>query len=360
MFICVYGGQYGSEGKGSASEFVTKSPIFRHCPHLTVIGDNGPNSGHTNTLGKVRSMPAASFFADTVLLGPDSVIDPIAFTADLETIMEARRKLQLTDLPTIMIHEHAAVYHDDMSGESEADIVHRIGSTGSGAGIARYHKFIKRRESAIAKSCIDLFTDLFAQVITNDEWFDLTQDPQILENSDYLFECSQGTMLDTNLGRYPYVTSRSTLPAVAVHRNGLGHLPWMHAGVFRTFPIRTGGNTGPCDGREISWEQVCRKPEIASVTGRKRRIFEFSAKEFERALTMTSPTVLFITFCDYLTAMEHPDPMALGEAFGRWAGTNQILNHLLQRHTFISGETGLFYPIGGARQAASQTSIIKG
>ena len=74
MNYVIYGGQYGSEGKASACEYLIKKEKSLG-KKIAVIGENSPNSGHTCSLGATKNIPAASFFADIVLLGPDAVID---------------------------------------------------------------------------------------------------------------------------------------------------------------------------------------------------------------------------------------------------------------------------------------------
>ena len=141
--IVVYGGQYGSEGKASAAEYWAKR-LKAENPRkvLFVMGENGPNSGHTSSKGVTKNIPASSFWADYVLMGPDTVVDPEALNKDWKAVNRP-----------IFIHEHAALLSLAMKAE-EADLVKRISSTGSGTGAARAWKFFhapaKRRRAGRA------------------------------------------------------------------------------------------------------------------------------------------------------------------------------------------------------------------
>ncbi len=201
--VVVFGGQYGSEGKASAAEYWAKQ-LKRQGPKLFVLGENSPNSGHTSSRGATKNIPASSFWADAVILGPDAVVDKDVLLHDWETVGK----------PPLYIHEHAALLHPETKPE-EADFVARISSTGSGSGVARKRKFIDRQTDAVVKTTsfpagIQLVDDMQFRSLTH-----------LMYHNAAIFELSQGAMLDTNFGRFPYVTSRTTLPQAAVERNGL-------------------------------------------------------------------------------------------------------------------------------------------
>jgi len=310
MNIVVYGGQYGSEGKASACEYWIK----RLGGKIAVVGENSPNSGHTCSLGATKNIPASSFFADIVLLGPDAVIDMDVLQRDLEA----------TNYPTLFIHEHAAVLTPQHKLH-EQGLIKRISSTGSGSGMARKDKYILRRGTAIIKGK----KISHVNIVPNMEWYNLLYS---LERQGYsfVFECSQGFLLDINFGVYPYCTSRSTSPRVAVERNGLGSLEWQYAGVYRTYPIRTGGPSGPTGGVELEWRNLGLSPEIATVTKRVRRVFEFSTKDFIHSITSTRPDHIMFTFLDYLE-----------ESFDDWLERHQLEG--VKRYSVLtSGKVGHF------------------
>jgi len=310
MHLCVFGGQYGSEGKGSVSEHLLLSNRYVSGVGLlrkwTVIGENAPNSGHTCTAGSVRSLPAASFFADRVILGPDAVIDPPTLMDDILKIQVWRatqKEYSLPQLPMgrLEVHIHSnAAWLQPIHREMEANLasIKAISSTGSGSGAARYDKYYHRKPDAVMSAAHrNIFDGFDVRICHPNAWLSLVDQALC---GDCLFECSQGFLLDTNFGIYPCVTSRSTSPRVAIERNGFGNGDWVYCSVMRTYPIRTGGPSGPTMGKEVTFESLGVIPEIATVTKRTRRIFEFSIDEFIQTYRMTRFDRLYITHTDYL------------------------------------------------------------
>lgn len=317
--VVVYGGQYGSEGKASAAEYWAK--LFRQRGHkIFVLGENSPNSGHTSSRGATKNLPASSYWADAIVLGPDAVVDRDVLVLDWEA----------TGRKPLYIHEHAALLNPEAKAQ-EADVVARISSTGSGSGAARRRKFIERQPDAVIKGSmfppgIELVDDMQYRSLVNLMWHNAA-----------ILECSQGVLLDTNFGRFPYVTSRTTLPRAAVERNALGLLPWVYCGVFRTFPIRTGGPSGPTGGPELTWDLVGVKPEVATVTKRVRRVFAFSVDEFCKSLHLCRPDVIMFTFLDYIGVSDLSDLTD----FKDWLEFNQI-DEVRRMPVLVSNKTGEF------------------
>lgn len=346
MKLCVYGGQYGSEGKGSVAEYLIREASHLHRPEaegqrptrdlkLVALGENSPNSGHTCSLGKTRNIPASSYFADTVVLGPDSAVQIETLLTDLASIKAATGKA-----PRVYIHEHAAFVCDaDITNEASTGIIDRVSSTGSGSGAARMRKGYLRHEDAVIKSrATSIFAEQGFEVSVVSRWAYL----KIIEEcqrEDCIFECSQGTLLDNNWGVFPYVTSRSTLPRTAIDRNGVATIPWSYCGVYRTFPIRTGGPSGPTGGEEVTFESLKVAPEIATVTKRTRRIFKFSREDFYLSLHLTRPAMVFFTHLDYIGV----DPEDL-TGFQKWYTKAVDGNRLgwVVEGLFLSNTTGQF------------------
>lgn len=341
MKICVFGGQYGSEGKGSVAEYLIgnsrhhddKGKIDRG---LVALGENSPNSGHTCSLGKTRNIPASSYFADTVVLGPDSAVMPEVLLEDLTAIKAATGKA-----PRVYIHENATfVCQSDVNAERGADgVVDRISSTGSGSGYARVRKSYHRLPDAIVRSrSWQMFMDQGFEVSILARHAFIAMLAAISE-ADCVFECSQGVLLDHSWGIFPYVTSRTTLPRAAVARNAMDTLSLVYAGVYRTFPIRTGGPSGPTTGKEITFESLGVTPEIATVTKRQRRIFQFNRDDFYLSLHLTRPSMVFFTHLDYIGV----DPNDL-DGFLQWY-VEAVDNSPVQWRVdglFLSNSTGKF------------------
>lgn len=299
MKICVYGGLFGSEGKGCVAEWLADSSEHRSKgKKLIVFGENSPNSGHTCSAGKTQNIPASSYYADGVILGPDAVIDPDVFLADLERVNTWRGKNGKSSVE-VYLHEHCGVLLAEDKLE-EASVVARVSSTGSGSGAARVAKAFHRlpfRAVGLNQEIMSRLLNHKVRFLNRYQWFTFLQS---IRTDDWLFECSQGSLLDTNWGYFPHVTARTTLPRTTIDRNGLSGFNWQYAGVYRTYPIRTGGPSGPCGGEEISWKSLGLEGEIASVTKRTRRVFEPSSDDFFLSIQLTLPQLVFFTHVDYL------------------------------------------------------------
>lgn len=298
MKLCIFGGHYGSEGKGAAAEYwIRKSKQASR--KIAAFGENSPNSGHTCSAGKTKNIPASAFFADVVILGPDTVVNLTTLCEDLAAVRAKNPQVE------VYLHEHAAIMDEIRDAAHECHsggVVERIGSTGSGSGTSRSCKYQGRCSDLIASH--SPFTRqllaLGVRLVNRAQWVHLVDN--MLKDYDWFFECSQGVLLDTNWGIYPYVTSRTTLPQAAIERNGLGRYEWTYVGVYRTFPIRTGGNSGPTGGKEVSFESIGVEKEIATVTKRVRRVFEFSRSDFELSLYLARPDIVMFTHADYLVS----------------------------------------------------------
>lgn len=298
----IFGGQYGSEGKGAVAEWYAKNRP-RGNVKLVVAGENSPNSGHTCSEGKTRNIPASSFYADVILLGPDAVINPVALAEDLAAV----RKYRGEEVP-IYIHENACLM-DSSHAELEkmSGVIDRVSSTGSGSGAARVDKYYHRNEDGIVgyhgwqgeSKTLEPLLEFVPHIhlVNRNQYLSLIEQ---WKDYDWLFECSQGVLLDTNWGIYPFVTSRTTLPRVAIARNGLDRLDWQYTGVYRTFPIRTGGHSGPTGGLETTCATIGVPDEFATVTKRMRRIFQFSKADFILSNALTRPDAWFFTHLDYV------------------------------------------------------------
>ena len=338
MKICVYGGQFGSEGKGSVAEILIKGPTRSAGKKLAVFGENSPNSGHTNSVGKTRNVPVSAFFADAVIMGPDSVISPECLVADLQAILAYRAANDLTNVFQVYIHENAALCNPSDS-QMETGMVERVSSTGSGSGWARTSKFFYRDgvatiggsdtlRDAVVKAGISVVS-----IVNTNQYLSLV-DGIFSENHDCVFECSQGALLDPNFGYFPYVTTRTTLARVAIERNGLGGAVWDYVGVYRTYPIRTGGPSGPTGGQETTFEKIGVPSEQATVTKRIRRVFEFSKSDFLKSLMLNRPDVVAFTHLDYLGI----DPGDFNAFFG-WLTLTESEEQVLSHITWILSNT---------------------
>jgi adenylosuccinate synthase len=111
---------------------------------------------------------------------------------------------------------------------------------------------------------------------------------------------------------YPFCTSRDVLSSSLLSDAGIA--PKNHGqtiGIMRTYPIRVGGNSGPTDSEELSWEEITHRSgsntpliEYTTVTKRVRRVFEQNFGLLVRAILLNRPSQIALTFLDYINAQD--------------------------------------------------------
>jgi adenylosuccinate synthase len=176
-----------------------------------------------------------------------------------------------------------------------------IGSTAHGCGAALVNKIARDGSIKMAKDVPELQQYICDTVTYLNKFLDA--------GAWILLEGTQGSMLSiTTSPYYPYCTSRDTNVSNWLSEAGISPL-WVHDiyGVFRAYPIRVAGNSGPTGAPELTWDDIRNKsgnPDIkdekTTVTKKIRRIFEFSKTDFERAWMINTPTKLCINFADYI------------------------------------------------------------
>lgn len=317
----IYGGQFGSEGKGQIAAFIAQ----RQETHLAVrVG--GPNAGHTfhypnGRKEKVQSVPVAAMLgAAQGVIGPAGVILPDLLLEELERAYDVNNQAV-----HLLIDSNAAIItaaHMD----AEVEMKKSIGSTGEGVGAATADKVMRRAPTV---GSWDLLAWLkkkghqaaISGVTVADDTAALLN-RALLNGSSVMLEGTQGFGLSLHTGGYyPFCTSRECTPNALWAQTGANPL---NADVVetimvvRTFPIRVGGNSGPL-ANEISWD-VLRKetggyvtePEITTVTKKIRRIARIDWPLLQRAVLQTRPSAVALSFFDYL----HPDAAGISDASG--------------------------------------------
>ena len=121
-----------------------------------------------------------------------------------------------------------------------------------------------------------------------------------------LFEGAQGTMLDIDLGTYPFVTSSNTTAGGAAVGSGLGPLQLDYVlGISKAYTTRVGSGPFPTElSCEVGAEIAKRGNEFGSVTGRARRCGWFDAVIAKRAIAINSISALCITKLDVLDGFD--------------------------------------------------------
>lgn len=283
--IIVVGGQYGSEGKGAIAAHLAKvnpDPIM-------AVRVGGPNAGHTvyDDEGRrwpLRQLPTAAVSRPDaqLVVGPGSEVDMEVLrreVADLEAAGHAvMHRLHVDPQATLLEPRH--IKEEQAKGMSE-----RIGSTAKGIGAARADRIWRRA---------NLYGGTRNTALAAYEWLG--------GHGDVLIEAAQGYGLGLHAGFYPHCTSGDCTAVDAAAMAGITPWaapvdavePWV---VFRPYPIRVAGNSGPMHG-ETSWKALGLPPEYTTVTQKERRVGRWDPELARRALQANGGGHVALTMLD--------------------------------------------------------------
>jgi adenylosuccinate synthase len=293
----VVGGQYGSEGKGKVSAFITQHENIDIC-----VRCGGPNSGHSFLTANgsrllLRQLPTGVVRPGTRLLIPAGGL------IDLAILREEIHRFGL-DSHRVGVDRNAMIIESgDRDNEHELGMSERLSSTLSGVGSA-----VARR--ALRQKCVRLARDV------SDEWFrrlitDVAEECNraLDRGKRVLIEGTQGFGLSVyHSEHYPKTTSRDTSAAGFLSEVGLSPIQVTEVvAVFRTFPIRVAGQQSGLLKHEIDWETIQRESgyptlihEFTTVTQKIRRVSRFDWDLARIAVDRNRPTRIAVMGFDYL------------------------------------------------------------
>jgi adenylosuccinate synthase len=292
--IVIAGGQYGSEGKGAIAGYLAKE---EPAP-LLAMRVAGPNAGHTvyDETGrqfKFQQIPvaAATNKSAQLAIAAGSEIDVEQFRLETTWDPTIARRLTVDGSATIIDSDRDAGFHE--SSEN-------FGGTGKGVNRARAARL--RREATLA------YDDMVTTAYVGD-----TQEMAIRwlkDNGTVMVEGTQGFGLGTHSGSYPHCTGSDCRAIDFLSMAGIS--PWASYVdemeiwlVFRTYPIRVAGNSGPLLG-ETTWDALGVPAEQTTVTKKTRRVGTWDPELAERAIEANGgygAVRIALTFFDYL----HPE-----------------------------------------------------
>jgi adenylosuccinate synthase len=300
----VVGAQWGDEAKGKIID------CLAHDKDVVVRWGGGSNAGHTVCVGdqeyKLHVVPAGILNPHTLNVVADGVvIDPAGFVGELDGLK--RRGISCANLK-ISGNAHVILpYHrllDELEEERKGG--RAIGTTGRGIGPAYqdkaarigirmrdfvdHEKFAERLEEVLEiKNAI--LTNVYGapplsvKVIADefqsyaDTLRGYVDDTAILvaraakSGKSVLFEGAQGTLLDIDLGTYPYVTSSHPSAGGATIGTGLGPTQIDRIiGVAKSYTTRVGAGAFPTELEDEIGNTIReRGREYGTTTGRPRR-----------------------------------------------------------------------------------------
>jgi adenylosuccinate synthase len=328
----VVGGQFGSEGKGKVSAFITNEENIDIC-----VRCGGPNSGHSfvDEHGRtiiLRQLPTGYVRSKTRLLIPaGALIDIDVLKSEMEALHIAPERIGI-DANCFVIEAR------DRDTERTLKLQERLSSTLCGVGAAVSRRALRGRDAKLVRDIADQHPWLRNLVVK--EGVSAELNGALDKGKKALIEGTQGFGLSVyHSAHYPHCTSRDTTAAGFLSEVGVSPLRVTEiVVVFRTFPIRVAGSqAGPLKA-EIDWDTVRRESgypheieERTSVTKKVRRVGRFDWELASKAIEVNRPTILAINGLDYLDAKNR----GVHQASKLTPGAAEFVRHL-EDHAGVS------------------------
>ncbi|MGH7608574.1 MAG: adenylosuccinate synthase [Candidatus Dormibacteria bacterium] len=336
VVICL-GGQWGDEGKGKIVDLLAESS------QMVIRSQGGNNAGHTVVVDgrtfKFNLIPAGILHASTTcVIGNGVVLDPRVLLGELEEL-----EAQGANLGNLVISDRAHMimpYHpvlDRLEEGARGD--DRLGTTFRGVGPAYSDKvrrigfrvgdlqklrFLEKKLNFVLPLKNEVLVRLYrAEPFTVErileEYTDYARrldrfihDPYpliqgaIAGGERVILEGAQGTMLDLDLGTYPYVTSSYPSAGGALAGAGIGprHVT-RTVGVFKAYTTRVGYGPFPSELLDPLGEYLReRGAEYGTTTGRPRRVGWFDAAVARYSVGVNGIDSIALTKLDVLDELE--------------------------------------------------------
>jgi adenylosuccinate synthase len=332
----IIGAQWGDEGKGKIVDHLAERA------NMVVRYQGGNNAGHTVVIGdkviKLRQVPSGITRPQVAaVLGHGMVINPPALVEELDSLAAngiATSNLHISASAHLVMPYHILLDKlDEQQRGGQA-----IGTTMRGIGPAYTDKYARRglrvqdlivaerfrARTACALERVNLeLTRLYgARPLSLDEIVaaytpaavrlaPYVQDTGLLFNQALdrgervLMEGAQGTMLDIDVGTYPYVTSSSPSAGGAAQGAGIGPTRIDEVlGVVKAYTSRVGAGPFPAELLDDTGNWIREKGhEYGTNTGRPRRCGWLDIVALRYAARINGFTGLAITRLDILSGL---------------------------------------------------------
>lgn len=335
--VVIIGAQWGDEGKGKFIDYLSGQA------DIVVRGQGGNNAGHTVVAnGKkyaLHLIPSGILYPETVnVIGNGVVFDPEGFIKELDKLIE-----QGVDVSNIKISNRAHVvfpYHkllDKLAEEARGDM--KIGTTQKGIGPC----YMDKVERTGIRLCDLLNPEAFLALLTaqvekkNQQltavyghepmavepiysaYLAMTErlKPYIDDTVSYvndaleagkkiLLEGAQGTLLDIDLGTYPFVTSSHPTSGgfsigVGIGPNRINEV----LGITKAYTTRVGAGPFVTEQDNAIGDRIrTQGNEFGTTTGRPRRCGWLDLVIVRYAARVNGLTAIALSLLDVLTGFE--------------------------------------------------------
>lgn len=336
--VVVLGTQWGDEGKGKIVDLLTEQANY------VVRFQGGHNAGHTLVINgekTVLHLIPSGILRENVqcLIGNGVVICPTALLKEMATL-EARgvpvsKRLRISPSCPLILPVHMAL--DQARELARGD--DKIGTTGRGIGPAYEDKVSRRgirvgdlrdpkRFAEQLKELLEYHNFMLTEYYkceavdyekTLQETLAMAEKivPMLadvtsilhqarIDGDNVMFEGAQGTLLDIDLGTYPFVTSSNTTAGGAATGSGLGPLYLDYVlGITKAYTTRVGAGPFPTELFDDIGDRLGKKgQEFGATTGRKRRCGWFDTVAVKHAVHVNSVSGICLTKLDVLDGLD--------------------------------------------------------
>ncbi len=393
VVICV-GGQWGDEGKGKIVDLLAEAA------DMVVRSQGGNNAGHTVVTGgrefRFNLIPAGILHPTTsCVIGNGVVLDPRGLLEELEGLEAAG-----ADLANLVISERAHMimpYHpvlDRLEEEARGD--DRLGTTYRGVGPAYSDKvrrigfrvgdltkprflekklaFVLPLKNAVldrlygappftVEAILAEYTGYAARLARYiRDPFPLVQGA-LARGERIVLEGAQGTMLDLDLGTYPYVTSSYPSAGGALAGAGIGprHVT-RTLGVIKAYTTRVGYGPFPTELAGAAADHLRETGrEYGTTTGRPRRVGWFDAAVARYGVQVNGVDAIALTKLDVLDDLD-PLPVCVGYRSKGVGHAHPMANisHLKHCEPVYEALPGWRTPIAGVRRYEELPAAARG
>lgn len=334
--VVVVGAQWGDEAKGKIVDY-----LARHCGMVVRYG-GGNNAGHSVTVGdveyKFHLIPSGILNPGTQCVVADGVVVDPAVLAEEICALRARGVrvdgLRISSSCHVIMPYHRLIerLEEDRRGP------HKLGTTGRGVGPAyadkaartgiRMGDFVdqkrfEQRLSMVLDEKNPLLTKVYGEAPIRvdallEEYrphadtlrpFVCSTVPLVhaeaTRGRGVLLEGAQGTLLDLDLGTYPYVTSSHPIAGGACLGTGIGPtLIDAVVGVAKSYSTRVGAGFFPTELTDATGDWLReRGHEYGTTTGRPRRCGWLDALVLQFAACVNGLSCLALGHLDVLTGL---------------------------------------------------------
>jgi adenylosuccinate synthase len=246
------------------------------------------------------------------------VIDPVALFSELQMLQD--RGIDTTGRVFISDRAHLVLpRYIRIDKERDSARKRPIGTTGRGIGITYSMKsdrdgiriadlFWKEKMEGLEKEDKDFLAPYIDRLLAMS--IDLSTYLHYRKNSQVLFEGAQGTLLDLDLGTYPYVSSGMSCAAGAAVGGSVGPRAIDKVlGVFKAYSTRVGNGPLPSEFDPDSEDGLCRfvrdtGREYGVTTGRPRRCGYLDLVSLRYACLANSIDSLVMTHLDVYDTLD--------------------------------------------------------